>query len=557
MSNAEKSSSESSSSKRSLMMSAKAKRLEFIGGLLGRGFLFTVTSLSLISVLFIFYFIGKDSIPFFFTVYEEYKDEGYKKAQQKVKMVDATIDKIIDLKEDKPDADADIMRSVLTSVQNLNITNDVKFSGIVKTLEEMSAMDREQRLGEALKRLDMKDELLMAEPAELTSIITRHVKPTMEWLKQEHIEVQMAKTNKHFVIGRNIKKALGMIASQDNIALNMEILTKPTYAIEYPVIAPRTYELLTSTRWYPSRDPPEYGTLAIFYGTFLVMLGAIIVAVPIGVSAAVCMSDILPFSVRQIVKPVIEILAAIPSVAFGFFALVVFAPVLQDHGGPLLAVIFLLLLLPVLIVVTVVMSDFLSQNVKDAAARINRRTIHYCIWGGLFVLFLIWGGRILWMVKIDSGTNALNVAFILGMMALPTIVSVSEDALQAAGRELREGSYALGATRAETMIKTVIPASLSGIIAAIILGIMRVIGETMVVWMASGNTAQIPSPPWTFFKPVRTLTASIAGDMGEAARGTPRYHVLFVMALALLIISFIMNLASQWVVNIQRKKLGK
>ena len=105
-------------------------------------------------------------------------------------------------------------------------------------------------------------------------------------------------------------------------------------------------------------------------------------------------------------------------------------------------------------------------------------------------------------------------------MALPTVVSVSEDALQAAGRELREGSYALGATRAETLFKVVIPAAGSGIIAAVILGVMRAIGETMVVWMASGNAAQIPSPWFNFLSPVRTLTATIAGDMGEADQVT-------------------------------------
>ena len=97
-------------------------------------------------------------------------------------------------------------------------------------------------------------------------------------------------------------------------------------------------------------------------------------------------------------------------------------------------------------------------------------------------------------VTISSGTNALNVSIILGIMALPTIVSVAEDSLQAAGRELREGSYALGATRSETLFKVIIPAAGSGIIAAVILGVMRAIGETMVVWMASGNAAQVPQP---------------------------------------------------------------
>jgi phosphate transport system permease protein len=143
-------------------------------------------------------------------------------------------------------------------------------------------------------------------------------------------------------------------------------------------------------------------------------------------------------------------------------------------------------------------------------------------------------------------------------MALPTVVSVSEDALQAVGRELREGSYALGATGAETIVKTVLPAAGSGILAAVILGVMRAIGETMVVWMASGNAAQIPSPWYNFLEPVRTLTATIAGDMGEAdhVTGSARYHVLFAMALCLLVFSFLCNMTSEWIIRRARKKVG-
>ena len=142
-----------------------------------------------------------------------------------------------------------------------------------------------------------------------------------------------------------------------------------------------------------------------------------------------------------------------------------------------------------------------------------------------------------------------------------SIESLTSDtrALQAAGRELREGSYALGATRAETIIKTVIPASISGILAAVILGVMRAIGETMVVWMASGNAARLPEPIYNVLQPIRTLTATIAGDMGEAdhVTGSSRFHVLFAMAFCLLAFSFIMNLASELIVKRSRKKLGK
>jgi phosphate transport system permease protein len=172
---------------------------------------------------------------------------------------------------------------------------------------------------------------------------------------------------------------------------------------------------------------------------------------------------------------------------------------------------------------------------------------------GLLELSSMLGG-----LTISSGTNALNVSVILGIMALPTVVSVSEDALQAVGRELREGSYALGATRAETLVRVVLPAASSGICAAVILGVMRAVGETMVVLMASGNSAQIPEPWYNYLEPVTTLTATIAGDMGEAdhTTGSARYHVLFAMALCLLVFSFVCNLLSEWAVRRTRKKLA-
>jgi phosphate transport system permease protein len=305
-------------------------------------------------------------------------------------------------------------------------------------------------------------------------------------------------------------------------------------------------EFFTSTHWYPSAAGAEFGAASILFGSAVVTFGAILVAVPLGVAAAVCLSDVLPFSLRQGVKPVIEILAAIPSVADGFFALVVFAPLLQEKGGQLLAVASWLIGAPVLALAIIVLSDLATTRMTDARRRAGR-------WGlamGLAVpaLYGLWAlSRGLDGLQINSGTNALNVAIILGIMALPTVVSVSEDALQAVGRELREGSYALGATRAETLVKIVIPAARSGITAAIILGVMRALGETMVVWMASGNAAQIPTPWFNVLEPVRTLTATIAGDMGEADQvtGSARYHVLFFMALCLLVFSFLCNGISQ------------
>lgn len=316
-------------------------------------------------------------------------------------------------------------------------------------------------------------------------------------------------------------------------------------------------EFFTSVKWYPSAGQPEFGALAIIVGSGLVTLGAIAVAVPLGVAAAVCLSDVLPFGVRQVVKPVIEILAAIPSVAYGFFALVVLAPLLQQSGGPVLGVAVWIVGAPLAALAIIVVADLATDKLSDRLRPRARWLAVVILGAGAFVMLAL-AGKALYGLHISSGTNALNVSLILGIMALPTVVSVSEDALQAVGRELREGSYALGATRAETLLKTVLPAAGSGILAAVILGVMRAIGETMVVWMASGNASQIPSPWYNYLQPVRTLTATIAGDMGEAdhVTGSARYHVLFAMALCLLLFSFLCNLSSEWIIRRARKKLG-
>ncbi len=316
-------------------------------------------------------------------------------------------------------------------------------------------------------------------------------------------------------------------------------------------------EFFTDTAWYPSRDPARFGALAIFVGSGLVTLGAALVAAPLGVAAAVCLSDVMPFNARQAVKPIIEMLAAIPSVAYGFFALVVFAPLLQNHGGRLLGFAWWLLAGPAVLMGAAAGGEALSAAVKNqVSARRLRWPLTLALAAG--ALWLVWHvGRRLAGITVISGTNALNVSLILGVMALPTVVSVSEDALQAAGRELREASYALGATRAETVCRTILPAAGSGIFAAVLLGVMRALGETMVVWMASGNAAQIPAPWFNYLAPVRTLTATIAGDMGEADQvtGSDRYHVLFAMGLCLLLFCFICNLAAEWIVARQRRKL--
>jgi phosphate transport system permease protein len=315
-------------------------------------------------------------------------------------------------------------------------------------------------------------------------------------------------------------------------------------------------EFFSSTRWYPSREEAEFGALSIFVGSGLVTLGAVVVAVPLGVLAAVCLSDIIPFALRQVVKPVIEMLAAIPSVVYGFFALVVFAPLMQERGGGLLAIGAWLVLTPLAVILAAVLSDVLTGRLKGGTRLIGRIVVGAGA-ALLFALGLVQLNGFFSGLTIVSGTNELNSSIILGIMALPTVVSVSEDALNAIGRELREGSYALGATRAETLLRVIVPAARSGILAAVILGVMRAVGETMVVWMASGNAARIPAPWFNLLEPIRTLTATIAGDMGEAdhVTGSARYHVLFAMALCLLAFAFISNLVSEIIVRRARKNL--
>ncbi|MDR0337930.1 MAG: phosphate ABC transporter permease subunit PstC [Planctomycetaceae bacterium] len=260
----------------------------------------------------------------------------------------------------------------------------------------------------------------------------------------------------------------------------------------------RLIEAFTSRQWFPNAEPPVFGMLSLFYGSFVVTFFAMFFAVPVGIFSAVVLSDLVPFAVRQLFKPLIELLAAIPSVAFGFFAIKIVAPRLQEFFG------------------------------------------------------------------FTSGTNALNAALILAVMAVPTIVSVAEDAISGIGRELREASYSLGATRAETMLRVVIPAAWSGIAAAIILGTMRAVGETMVVWMAAGNATNMPSQWYRVDQvvsglgnAVRTMTATIAGDIGETPADSLHRSALFTVGLLLLLFTFAMNLLTEIIINRSKKQKTK
>jgi len=256
----------------------------------------------------------------------------------------------------------------------------------------------------------------------------------------------------------------------------------------------RDYSLarfLTHSDWYPEASPARFGVLAVVVGSAYVTLAALVFAVPVGILAAVFLSDVVNFRVRAWIKPVIEILAAIPSVAYGFFAVRVLAPWMQAHWG------------------------------------------------------------------FPTGTNALNCSIVLAVMAVPTIISVAEDSISALGPELREAAYSLGSTRMETIFKVVIPAAHSGIIAAVVLGMMRAIGETMVVWMASGNANQIPNPWWDLSQSIRAMTATVAGEMGETAKGSLHYGALFAVGVLLLIVTFGLNLVSEVLLARAKKALGK
>jgi len=240
--------------------------------------------------------------------------------------------------------------------------------------------------------------------------------------------------------------------------------------------------------WNPSAyGEASYGMLQLLWSSLLVTLGAMAIAIPLGIGAAAYLSEVASEKVRKIVRPIIEILAGIPSVTIGFIGIVLI--------GPFLAKAF----------------------------------------------------------DLSNGFNALNGAILLAFMAIPTIVSVSEDALKAVPTSFREGSYALGASKWTTLRKVVMPAAGSGIIAACILGFGRAIGETMTVLMVTGNATAMPDG---FFDPVRTMTATIAIELGEVPFDSPHYYALFVLGFTLFIISLGINLLSEWVASKFRYKVS-
>ncbi|NOX34488.1 MAG: phosphate ABC transporter permease subunit PstC [Deltaproteobacteria bacterium] len=237
-------------------------------------------------------------------------------------------------------------------------------------------------------------------------------------------------------------------------------------------------EFIFGKYWYPTDDPADFGILALITGSVCVTLLSGMIAIPLGIMTAVYLAEIAPPKVAQIVKPVVELMASMPSVVIGFFAIVVVAPFIQK------------------------------------------------------------------VFNIPVGLNMFNASLMLAFMAIPTICSISEDAVFCVPSALKEASFALGATHFETIIKVIIPAALSGICTAVILGLSRAIGETMVVLMAAGGAAMIPG---SIFDPVRPLPATIAAEMAEAAFGSEHYHALFAIGLVLFGFTFIFNLVADYI----------
>ncbi|MBU1248763.1 MAG: phosphate ABC transporter permease subunit PstC [Proteobacteria bacterium] len=232
-------------------------------------------------------------------------------------------------------------------------------------------------------------------------------------------------------------------------------------------------DFLLGRGWYPTdEDAPEFGIFPLIMGSLSVTALSSLIAIPLGVMTALYLAEIASPRMRGIVKPVIELLASLPSVVIGFFGMVIMAPFLQDTFG------------------------------------------------------------------IANGLNMLNASIMLAFMSVPTITSVSEDAIFAVPLELKEASLALGATHNETIWKVVVPASLSGISTAVILGMSRAIGETMVVLMVAGGAGLVPS---SIFDPVRPMPASIAAEMGEAPFGEPHYFALFAIGIVLFLFTLLFN----------------
>jgi phosphate transport system permease protein len=241
------------------------------------------------------------------------------------------------------------------------------------------------------------------------------------------------------------------------------------------------HEFLTGTRWSPILKPTSFGVLPLVAGTLLVSAIAVAVAIPVGLAIAIYLAEYARDSVRKVLKPVLEVLAGIPTVVYGFFALTFVTPQLQK-------------VLPDLLVF-----------------------------------------------------NALSAGLVMGLMIIPMVSSLSEDAMLAVPRSLRQAAYALGATQLEVAVRIVVPAALSGIVASFILALSRAIGETMLVSIAAGAT---PNLTWNPTESIQTMTAYIVQlSLGEASQGSLAYNTIFAVGLLLFMMTLTMNLLGHWAVR--------
>lgn len=244
-------------------------------------------------------------------------------------------------------------------------------------------------------------------------------------------------------------------------------------------------EYFGGKEWYPTAQPaPQFGIVPLIMGTLLVSIFAILIALPFGLAVAIYMAELASNKIRNILKPMIELLAGIPSVVYGFFGLVVIVPLIQK------------------------------------------------------------------VFNLSVGETGLAGAIILAIMALPTIITVAEDAIKTVPRTTKEASLALGASHMQTIFKVTIPYCISGITAAVVLGIGRAIGETMAVLMVTGNSAIIPS---TLLEPVRTIPATIAAELGEAPNGSAHYEALFLLGGILFVITLIISIFIEFISSKQPK----
>jgi len=269
-------------------------------------------------------------------------------------------------------------------------------------------------------------------------------------------------------------------------------------------------KIIFGKAWYPTYDPPSFGMFPLIMGTVAVTFLTAVMAIPLGLATAVYIAEVANYRVKEFLKPFIEMLASFPSVVLGFFGMVVIAPILSNWLSPLVAD-----KLPELLQGTNI--PFLSTTLAD-----------FCQ-DKLFIA---------------SGLNITTAALMLTVRAIPVIASIAEDALTAVPRTYREASYSLGADKWETIWKVVIPASVSGLSVAVILGIGTIIGETMIVLMVAGGAAVVPH--W-MFDAARPMPAAIAAEMAEAPYQSFHYSALFGVGAILFIITFILGLISDFI----------